>query len=633
MASLLLPETRNFDKAFWSLITKGSFIKGEVTVQSIQSIMNHYLSRLKVDLNTIKVIHVAGSKGKGSTCVQTEALLRTRGLRTGLFTSPHLIDVRERFRMNGTPIKKISFLQHFWYVWDVLHEEEEESSLPEILRNDPTYRSVPGFFRFMTCLAFHIFTSEKVDVAIIEVGIGGRLDATNVVKFPVVCGISLLDLDHTQILGNTLPQIAREKAGIMKPSVPCFTVRQHVSAYNVLVDKARHIKCELSTPVHLRTLNGIQANALSPGSDVVGTRVGNGGGSGGGGGGIRSGSNSNSNSNSKKSHSNSSSSNGSTIDEKDSSDTSTIDINSIKRDRSHSNTLKNQFQLGLAGLHQETNASLALSLSRCFLRTTLPLIYNNDSLGPRAPLTSLEIHALERCTWPGRGQTVTMEMLRDDVAHTLYGTRSSNNNKDVTLRVDGAHTPKSIESCLQWFMNVTESSNCRVLIFNCSHERNVGQLLQILNNGCNFDGVIFCPADVGRPSRQPLPTINEVAKNMGVKVDINVDVNRNETTKDDRAVSKWQTIMCKAWNQLRLQQLQEQNNNGRNEKKVRNKLSGGWAHVCDTIDDAMAMLRKNRDDIGSGLQQSPCQVLVTGSLYLVGGVLSRCGWDPDNGFD
>ena len=90
MASLLLPETRNFDKAFWSLITKGSFIKGEVTEQSIQSIMNHYLSRLKVDLNTIKVIHVAGSKGKGSTCVQTEALLRTRGLRTGLFTSPHL---------------------------------------------------------------------------------------------------------------------------------------------------------------------------------------------------------------------------------------------------------------------------------------------------------------------------------------------------------------------------------------------------------------------------------------------------------------------------------------------------------------------------------------------------------------
>ena len=665
MTTLVHNEQRNFDKAFWSLITKGSYVKGEVTELSVRSTMQHYLSRLHVDLSSLKVIHVAGSKGKGSTCVQTEALLRARGLRTGLFTSPHLIDVRERFRMDGKPIVQSSFLQHFWYVWDTLHKEEDQAALPNILRTDSTYRSVPGFFRFMTCLAFRIFTAENVDVAVIEVGIGGRLDATNVVSCPIVCGISLLDLDHTQILGNTLPQIAREKAGIMKPSVPCFTVRQTTSAYDVLIARANHVGCELSTPVHLRTLDMIQANAYSPSSPTIAaasTRISvklsyNGGNDNNSGG--------SSNSNNDNNDNNDDNDNDDNDDNDDNNEKVLTTSTSIKRDRSHSNTLKDQFQLGLAGQHQETNASLALSLSRCYLRVCMPTQYGNGRLGPRAPLNELEIRALEQCTWPGRGQTVTLDMLHDDVAKALFGAnmQSSEHGRGVTLRLDGAHTRKSIESCMQWYLDVTTADTParqqkRVLIFNCSHERNVGQLLKILHDGCAFDSVIFCPADVGRPSRLPLPTMKEVASNMGVDVveramdengDRDEDENQDveETKKEKQEEPKWQRIMCDAWNQLRLKQLRVVRKEGVDAQKFRgsnNQLSGGWAHVCSSIDNAMSMLRK-QDDVGddndivstsrkgSSGNNDACQVLVTGSLYLVGGVLSRCGWDPDSGFE
>ncbi|CAI9302723.1 unnamed protein product [Lactuca saligna] len=204
---------------------------------------------LEESISKMKIIHVAGTKGKGSTCTFTEAILRNCGFRTGLFTSPHLIDVRERFRLDGVDISEEKFLAYFWWCWDRLKEK----------CNDDMDIPMPNLFRFLALLGFKIFAAEQVDVAIMEVGLGGKFDATNVVQNPIVCGISSLGYDHTEILGDTLALIAGEKAGIFKKGVPAFTVPQPDEAMEVLIEKASQldVPLEVANPLDVKLLNGL----------------------------------------------------------------------------------------------------------------------------------------------------------------------------------------------------------------------------------------------------------------------------------------------------------------------------------------------------------------------------------------
>ena len=152
----------------------------------------------------MKCVHIAGTKGKGSTAHMTEAILRGHGLTTGLYTSPHLVHLLERIRIDGDPIAPKAFVAVMNAMRPVLD------------------RLRPTFFETMTAAAFVAFKRAKVAVAVIEVGLGGRLDATNVIE-PAVCGITRIDYDHTDKLGTTLGAIAREKAGILKPGVEAVT--------------------------------------------------------------------------------------------------------------------------------------------------------------------------------------------------------------------------------------------------------------------------------------------------------------------------------------------------------------------------------------------------------------------------
>ncbi|CAH9133423.1 unnamed protein product [Cuscuta epithymum] len=217
-------------KALFSLITKRSRADTSNSGDRFD-ILYDYIKVLELEepLKQMKVIHVAGTKGKGSTCTFTESILRSCGYHTGLFTSPHLIDVRERFQIDGQNICEEKFLAYFWWCYDRLKDKSSDE-LP-----------MPTYFRFLTLLAFKIFAVEQVDVAILEVGLGGKYDATNVVEKPVVCGISSLGYDHMEILGNTLGQIAGEKAGIFKHGVPAFTVSQPDEAMCVLKEKASEL--------------------------------------------------------------------------------------------------------------------------------------------------------------------------------------------------------------------------------------------------------------------------------------------------------------------------------------------------------------------------------------------------------
>lgn len=148
-----------------------------------------------------RTIHIAGTNGKGSCAHTLAAILQAAGLRTGLYTSPHLKSFRERIRVNGQPLPE-NYVTAF---------VEQEKSFFEPLH--------PSFFELTTALAFKYFKDEKVDIAVIETGLGGRLDCTNIIR-PILSIITNISLDHMQFLGNTLEQIAKEKAGIIKKGIP-----------------------------------------------------------------------------------------------------------------------------------------------------------------------------------------------------------------------------------------------------------------------------------------------------------------------------------------------------------------------------------------------------------------------------
>jgi dihydrofolate synthase/folylpolyglutamate synthase len=174
----------------------------------------------------LRAIHVAGTNGKGSTSHLIAAALQASGLKVGLFTSPHLVSLTERIRINGQPIPEA-------YIADFI---EQNKDFLDTLQ--------PSFFETMTALAFAYFVQQQVDIAVVEVGLGGRLDSTNVLT-PILSVITNIGLDHTEFLGNTLTQIAREKAGIIKPTIPVVIGESHPQTMNVFLAKAQECGSEI----------------------------------------------------------------------------------------------------------------------------------------------------------------------------------------------------------------------------------------------------------------------------------------------------------------------------------------------------------------------------------------------------
>ncbi len=177
-----------------------------------------------------QTIHVAGTNGKGSCAHTIAAILQSQGYRVGLYTSPHLVSFRERIRVNGTPISEER----------VVRFVEEERTFFETLS--------PSFFELTTALALLYFEEQAVDIAVIEVGLGGRLDCTNIIC-PILSIITNIGMDHTQFLGTTLEDIAREKAGIIKEGVPCLIGEENSVTRPVFL----HVAHERKAPLHFAT--------------------------------------------------------------------------------------------------------------------------------------------------------------------------------------------------------------------------------------------------------------------------------------------------------------------------------------------------------------------------------------------
>jgi dihydrofolate synthase/folylpolyglutamate synthase len=158
----------------------------------------------------LQCVLIAGTNGKGSTAATLASIAQAAGYRTGLYTSPHLLRVNERMQINREPISDAEFAVIYERVETAARELVERGQLPW----------PPSFFEMLTAMMFEYFASAGVDLAVLEVGMGGRLDATNIAD-PCVSVITDIDFDHQKFLGNTLPEIAREKAGIMRPKGCC----------------------------------------------------------------------------------------------------------------------------------------------------------------------------------------------------------------------------------------------------------------------------------------------------------------------------------------------------------------------------------------------------------------------------
>ncbi|GFP86348.1 folylpolyglutamate synthase [Phtheirospermum japonicum] len=475
---------------------------------------------LEEPIKEMKIIHVAGTKGKGSTCTFAESILRNCGFRTGLFTSPHLIDVRERFRLDGLDISEEKFLAYFWWCWDRLKEKASDD-VP-----------MPTYFRFLALLAFKIFAAEQVDVAILEVGLGGKYDATNVAEKPIVCGIASLGYDHMEILGNTLGQIAVEKAGIFKSGVPAFTVPQPKEAMNVLQQKASQLDVDLQVivPLDPSLLSGVH--------------------------------------------------------------------------------------LGLEGEHQYVNAGLPVALCSTWLHRTGSVGINY--LNQATSLPEEFIKGLATAALQGRAQIVSDRLIE------------SESPGDLVFYLDGAHSPESMDVCANWFSLATKEDynrsnnnkayngaegpngqlrkhSTQILLFNCMSVRDPQSLLPRLVSACATHGVHFKKA-LFVPNTSVYYKVGNVAS---PAADTQVDLS-------------WQMTLQKLWESL------SPGEKGRDAKSA--ELTYEAAIVDDTekgthnsenstvFTSLPLAINWLRDSVRKN-QSVRFQVLVTGSLHLVGDVL------------
>jgi dihydrofolate synthase/folylpolyglutamate synthase len=212
----------NFERTRPSHIDKGEFKLDR---------MRAILEQLRNPEREVPFVHVAGSKGKGSIVEMTASALSACGYGVGVYTSPHLTDIRERVRIGGQVMSEDAFVRTLGHVAAGAAAVESE-------HGPATY------FELMTALAFRFFAEAAVDVAVVEVGLGGRLDSTNVIT-PECSAIAAIQLEHTQILGDTLEKIAREKAGIMKPGVTTFTFPQDEAVMRIFRETAAEVGAEL----------------------------------------------------------------------------------------------------------------------------------------------------------------------------------------------------------------------------------------------------------------------------------------------------------------------------------------------------------------------------------------------------
>lgn len=604
-----------------------------------------YLSLLGItdeQVDRLNIVHVAGTKGKGSTCAFTESILRHHGYKTGLFTSPHLVAVRERIRVNGEPISEEVFVHYFWNTMNAIKGKE----------NEYVKESLPSYPMFLLIMGINVFIHEGVEALVLEVGVGGEYDCTNFIREPIVTGITSLGLDHVVILGDTIDQIAWQKSGIFKENVPAFTVEQdNEIAMNVLLERAVEKKCRLTKVPTLPSRHysiigcSFQSSSSLPCLTDLDSRHGA------------------SVSSTDEDYMHSSMANFVNCQHKTLEGINYTQI-SKRDDQRHANVNSRHKQvpdsekktniaetatvtskttssqedslhipLGIPGDVQGMNASLAIQLSHTWLKRqrekrchvdnkSIHSHLNNYKNASQTEKYSCEqsieglaidfrklpketLAGLANCQWPGRYQVFP----------------SVGGDPDLTFFMDGAHTKESIQLCAKWFAKTSmdmqhqleKSSNkqvkvYRMLIFNVTGRRNASDLMLPLVSsdndlsstkarGLDFDYVVCSPNRLLR--------------------EISTTSDQSNFCVDADAEAKKSVNLAFLFKKMYV--------DSRKEDEATRREPVSEAVSC--LKDAMSCIQRKKDNLVKEMQESNPEIqvhvhtLVTGSLLLVGGVL------------
>lgn len=516
--------------------------------------MKQYVSRLGLSEEAtagLRAVHIAGTKGKGSTSAMVESIFRASGLRTGLFTSPHLVSPRERIKLNGIPISEEAFAESFFRVWHALERGAASEAAGSEWRGLSPH---PMYFRYLTLMSLDVFVRERVDVAVVEVGIGGRFDATNVLAGARVAGISSLGYDHVKLLGTDLSSIAWHKAGIIKPGCVAVSTDQDAAgvARTVIEAQAR----EAGVPL-------LFAPAVPvPREDVA-----------------------------------------------------------------------------LEGDHQIGNAQLAVALARAWFLVEAGTQPTAETLArsAAAPLGAAERTGLRTTQWPARSQRLPLFREHPDVA---------------TLYVDGAHTFESISVCAKWFAEASARASGRtggdgpasddvlVLLSACKPTRDPAWLmlpLQRLQLQHGFALALFCSTDVREPDSEigssTGDAIAAAANDAAVRRASAHDARTREWL--ERHQAAWLRI-CMGLSASDLPSMQGHDDTAEQiPLVVRTAVTEGQFVVSEprvtpsvtlgSIESALRLLKTLANPDSGIWRGRRVHVLVTGSLYLAGGVLELQG--------
>lgn len=406
---------------------------------------------------------------------------------------------------------------------------------------------LPGYFRMLTLLAVYIFDKYvfddggKIDCILFEVGMGGRYDATNTfLADHMVRGVTLIDYDHCRVLGNTLEEIAWEKGGIFTVGKGDST-QQPIQSPHPVRDKHAHEQAVAT--MHASAIlhhDQLHSNQIPPHPCFA-------------------------------------------------LDTNTEGVLDVLRlcamneglgaqlqivDTKNQTRLSMDCPMGLKGDHQRLNAEMAIQLCEAVMHPV------------QAPLDLVQ-RALADASWPGRCQTL------------MYHT----NDPLTTLRLDGAHTIQSIQAGLSWYQSVVMTGCCKVLIFNCSHERNPVELLLLLQSA-NFHAVYFCTPDSTRPSAIAKASAVELLTQANITIQPDLLVSSDPENID--TTTSWLWTLASIWKHL--------------ESDIQCPVD-----LCVNLDLCDAIQRGMQ--LGKDRNASCVEILVTGSLYLVGSVLNAVHWN------